>query len=92
MPAPSFRTRVLATALELARARGWVTAATPRSRYMRLSTTSRIGLQTRGRIVIASVIFALDPDAAIDTPDALAGALGAGLADVTLAVAGRVAP
>ena len=73
-------------------ARGWVTAATPRSRYMRLSTTSRIGLQTRGRIVIASVIFALDPDAAIDTPDALAGALGAGLADVTLAVAGRVAP
>ena len=54
---------------------------------MRLGPVTRLSLQTRGRLVIAVVTFALDPDAVIDAPDGLSRAIGATLAEVAISVA-----
>ena len=86
-PAGPYRAKILGLASALARERGWPLALSPRSRHLRVTATARIGLQARGCVVVATATFALDPDAVIDTPDDLARAIAAGLADAALAVA-----
>ena len=87
-PAMSHHAMVLGLAGALARERGWPAAVSPKMGHLRLGPTSRLSLATRGLVVVATVRFALDPDVRIETPDDLARAIGAGLADATMLIAG----
>jgi len=79
---------ILANATALARERGWpVVLATSRQCAVALDATTRLVLRRRGLVTVATVAFPLHPDVHIETPEDLARALGAGLADAALAVA-----
>jgi len=80
--------KILNLGAALAPQRGWTVAASARTRFLQLNRTTRLGLQPRGLVVLATATFVLDPEAPINSPHNLARALGAGLADAAMAVAG----
>ena len=82
---------VFASAAELSRERGWpLLLISSRQCAFKINRTTRLALQARGLITVVNLVFPLDPDAPLDTSQALARVLGGGLAEVTLAVTGRV--